>query len=87
MNIVSSFAFTKTEYATQGEELASRTFSDIQVSAIRNTMLQVIEEKLNMPSSEPDFFMRQEFLRGQISILQYITEVSTSASSAFQAST
>ncbi len=62
------------------EQTAGEQFSSLQVKCLENEIVKVVNEKvsmaaLNMPADE--YVRAQEYLRGQLEILQYLLAKST----------
>ncbi len=64
--------FEKEKFESELEERMSRHFTPSQIKLVKNLLIDCLEEKLYMSSSEPEYLKMQEFCRGQISILQYL---------------
>ena len=62
-------------FRDEGEEQESRKLTGIHRRQIENQMYAIMEEKCNMAASMipgADYLMCQEFLRGQLTAMQYI---------------
>lgn len=69
---------------TDEEQVYSKLFTEIQLSGLKNLLIQVVNEKVNMgvPVSGDEihaYVRRQEYLRGQIDIINYIIATAMTA--------
>lgn len=63
-------------FTDPGEELLGQILTYPQFKNVNNILRAAVEEKLNMSAEEEGYLFKQEFLRGQIAILQYLMAVS-----------
>lgn len=80
-----SISLIKYEFADEGEEVVAQTLTYLQRKAMENLLVDTIMEKMTLTptSSDPQVFLLQhEFLRGQITNLQYILALDENRNSA-----
>lgn len=80
-----SISLIKYEFADEGEEIVAKTLTYLQRKAMENLLVDTIMEKMTLTptSSDPQVFLLQhEFLRGQITNLQYILALDENGNSA-----
>lgn len=83
--MTNSISLTKYEFADEGEEVVAQTLTYLQRKAMENLLVDTIMEKMTLTptSSDPQVFLLQhEFLRGQITNLQYILALDENRNSA-----
>jgi len=75
MNTKHPIKLDKIPWETEAEEILAYVFNGAQIKGIQNLLLDIVHEKLNLPCTtehQADFFLRQEYLRGQYDILRYL---------------
>lgn len=61
------------------EVLISQCFTSLNIIHIKSIIMEAMQEKLVMSSCEPDYMMKQEFLRGQCAGLSYLVSLHENA--------
>lgn len=60
----------KEQFSDEKDQLQSMIFRDDQRLNLRNELRDVLQEKANMSGEIENFLLKQEYLRGQLTILQ-----------------
>lgn len=68
-------------FANVQEEYESRKLSTLQRANIENLLRECVEEKVHIPATDDKFLLRQEFMRGQLVILNYLLALDDAATS------
>lgn len=59
-------------FQSPNDAAQSMLLTTLQRHNQENILRNCVEEKVNMSSEEPGYLLKQEFLRGQITMLQYL---------------
>lgn len=78
------------KFASAQETLQSMMLTDLQRNNVENSLLDCIQEKLSLsPETFQDtgFLLKHEFLRGQITMLEYLLALDENARTASNSDT
>ena len=69
------------KFLTAEEEKLSVTLTTLQMHGIHNLIVDCVNEKISMSAEVEGYLMKQEYLRGQMSALQYMLAIDSSVKS------